>query len=233
MQPLLDRRHGLARPVDDHGVGPGVTPPRGFRVVRSGSRTGLSTSITARHATGIEGGAAIPVGELHRETERCAVKIDGRATLAPGAAPGSSGRGGRLSDSSSGDHPTADQRRLPSRAGRRTPRGPRLRVQNRLSPGDSGLIGLDVQRSEVASRPGNGRVRPVVIADIDHDRDGLRPVSRSSFRRGWPCSDLSRASRGSRLRVWWLSARAKLRPQTVRFQYSIRRRFLRTRYQSR
>ena len=36
---------------------PGVTPPRGFRVVRSGSRTGLST--------GIEVGAAIPVGELH------------------------------------------------------------------------------------------------------------------------------------------------------------------------
>jgi hypothetical protein len=77
MAPLLDRRHGLARPAADHGVGPGVTPPRGFRVVRSGSRTGLSTSITARHATGIKGGAAIPVGELHGETERCAVKIDG------------------------------------------------------------------------------------------------------------------------------------------------------------
>jgi hypothetical protein len=37
-------------------------------------------------------------------------------------------------------------------------------------------IGLDVQRSQVASRPGNDRVRPVVIADIDHDRDG--PASR-------------------------------------------------------
>ena len=109
-------------------------------------------------------------------------------------------------------------------------------LQNRLSPGDSGLIGLDVQRSEVASRPGNGRVRPVVIADIDHDRDGpASPCRDLLFGGGWPCSDLSRASRGSRLaglRVW-LSARAKLRPQTVRFQYSIRRRFLRTRYQSR
>ena len=36
---------------------PGFTPPRGFPVVRSGSRTGLSA--------GIEVGAAIPVGETH------------------------------------------------------------------------------------------------------------------------------------------------------------------------
>ena len=49
-----------------------------------------------------------------------------------------------------------------------------------------------------------------------------------SFTAGWACSDLP-ADRGDRgCGVWWWSARAKLRPQTVRFHYSIRRRSSRT-----
>ena len=48
-----------------------------------------------------------------------------------------------------------------------------------------------------------------------------------SFAAGWACSDLP-ADRGDRgCGVRWC-ARAKLRPQTVRFHYSIRRRSLRT-----
>ena len=55
---------------------PGVTPPRGSRVVRSGSRTGLSA--------GIEVGAAIPVGELHGKPHAAAAKIDGRGDIGSG-----------------------------------------------------------------------------------------------------------------------------------------------------
>jgi len=54
----------------------------------------------------------------------------------------------------------------------------------------------------------------VAIADIDHDRDGpASPCRDVLFGGAGGCSDLSRASRGSGLRVWWLSARAKLRPR--------------------
>ena len=67
------------------------------------------------------------------------------------------GRGGRLSDSSSADHPTADQRRLPSRARRRSLRGSSAAdVQNRSARAIPAFITFDFQRSEVASRPGNG-----------------------------------------------------------------------------
>ena len=101
------------------------------------------------------------------------------------------GRGGRLSDSSSADHPTADQRRLPSRARRRSLRGSSAAdVQNRSARAIPAFITFDFQRSEVASRPGKRPVRPVAIADIDHGacvpcRDllygGAGPTSQNSL----------------------------------------------------
>ena len=47
------------------------------------------------------------------------------------------------------------------------------------------FITFDFQRSEVASRPGNGRVHPVAIADIDHG--ACVPCRGSPLRRGWAC----------------------------------------------
>ena len=64
--------------------------------------------------------------------------------------------------------------------------------------------------------------------DRRHRPRCLLSVAAISFTAGWACSDLP-ADRGDRgCGVWWWSARAKLRPQTVRFHYSIRRRSLRT-----
>jgi len=88
------------------------------------------------------------------------------------------------------------------------------------------LITFDLQRSEAASRArataACARWRSPTSTTVLAFRAAI------SFTAGWACSDLP-ADRGDRgCGVWWWSARAKLRPQTVRFHYSIRRRSLRT-----
>ena len=124
--------------------------------VRSGSRTGLSTDI--------EVGAAIPSVNFTGNRTPCRKNRRPRRHWHRVQQLAHPGRGGRLSDSSSVDHPTADQRRLHSRSAHSTSR--QHRAGSLGHPADTPpIISTRLTHSESAYT--------WVLTDADDARDGL------------------------------------------------------------
>ena len=185
-------RHGLARPVDDHGVAPGVT---GHRAVSCGPPLRVSHGPLHRHhRTSCQRSSSLNLTGKPNVVR----KSTAEATLAPGAAAGSSGRGGRLSDSLSGDHPhrrsAPPARSRPSTNTERSSAAP----QNRLSPGDSGLLALmsnDPRSLRAQATDTFARWRSPTSTTI---ATGMRPRVAMSFSAGGGLVRIFSAHRGDR-----------------------------------